>query len=104
MAGADENWFKDNLIAIPGGVVGNCSACIFRDLPKYCAKMSCTYLDNKSDFMESVYWCAKKGVNANIATWPELVNWFNTTESRKIMEISGDIAKKSVLEKLQHMR
>ena len=103
MAGADENWFKDNLIAIPGGVVGNCSACVFRNYQKYCAKMSCTYFDNDADFIESVYWRSVE-THANIATWAELVDWFNTTDARKIMDISGDIAKKSVLEKLQHMR
>ena len=98
-----ETWFKNNLIAIPGGIVGNCSACIFRNTPMYCAKMSCTYLDNDADFIESVYWRGAK-TYASISMWPELVDWFNTTPSRKIMEISNDVMKKSVREKLQNAR
>lgn len=94
-----QNWFANNLVAIPAGVTGNCSACIFRDAPMYCAKMSCTYLDNDADFIISVYWRAVK-TYANIAMWPELVNWFDTTPPRKIMKISNDILRKCVQEKL----
>ena len=98
MAGSDEkNWFAKNLIAIPGGVVGNCSACVFRNYQKYCAKMSCTYFDNDADFIESVYWRSVE-THANIATWLELVNWFNTTDARKIMDISKAVLTKAVLE------
>ena len=85
-----KNWFKDNLTAIPGGVVGNCSACVFRNAPLYCAKMSCTYFDNESDFIETVYWRGAQ-THANIATWTELRKWFDTTPPREIMNISNEV-------------
>ena len=52
-----KNWFKHNLTAVPSGLAGgNCSACLFRNYPKYCEKLVCTYLDFSSDpdYIESV--------------------------------------------------
>ncbi len=60
--------------------------------------MSCTYFDNDADFLESVYWRSVE-THANIATWPELVNWFNTTDARKIMDISKAVLTKAVFRK-----
>ena len=96
-------WFAKNLNAVPSGVIGNCSACIFRDAPNYCAKMSCTYFDNDTDFIETVYWRGTQ-THANLATWPELRNWFAATPSRRIMDISGDIVKQSVMKKIKYSR
>ena len=91
-----KDWFVKNLTAVPSGVVGNCSACVFRNAPKYCAKMSCTYCDSETDYMETDYWRANE-MHANLATWPELRQWFESTPSRKIMDISNDVLTNEVL-------
>ena len=94
-----KNWFKHNLIAIPTGFPGgNCSACIFRNAPKYCEKMSCVYVDSASDLIdiESVYWIGRE-THANIATWTELKNFFNTIPKQRIRDISNDIKNRAVL-------
>ncbi|MBQ6736812.1 MAG: hypothetical protein IJQ90_05015 [Alphaproteobacteria bacterium] len=98
-----KNWFKNNLVAIPAGVFGNCSACVFRNAIAYCKNMACTYYDGENDFIESVYW---RGVqtNAIVGMWPELRNFFDTTPAPRIREISNDIMTKSVLEKIQKTR
>ena len=92
-----KNWFKHNLMAIPTGFAGgNCSACLFRNnAPLYCNKMSCTYIID-SDCIESVYWVARD-IHANIAMWPELIKFFETTSKQKIRAISNDILTKAVL-------
>ena len=94
-----KNWFKHNLIAIPTGFPGgNCSACLFRDVEKYCNKLVCScFLDpNDSLNMESVYW-RSRDTYANIALWPELRNFFETTPKQKIRAMSNDIAIKAIL-------
>lgn len=94
-----KNWFKHNLIAVPTGFPGgNCSACLFRDAEKYCNKLVCScFLDpNDSLNMESVYW-RSRDTYANIALWPELRNFFETTPKQKIRAMSHDIAIKAVL-------
>lgn len=85
-----KDWFAKNLVAVPCGVVGNCSACVFCDAPLYCAKMSCTYFDNESDFIETVYWRGAQ-THANLAMWAELRKWFDTTPPREIMNISNEV-------------
>ena len=94
-----KNWFKHNLIAMPTGFAGgNCSACLFRNnAPLYCNKLTCTYIID-SDYIESVYWVARN-THANIAMWPELVNFFNTVPKQRIRKISNDILTKAVLSK-----
>lgn len=101
--GDAQNWFENNFTAVPGGIVGNCSACVFRNAPVYCAKMSCTYFDRDGDYIETVYWRANE-MHANLATWPELRNWFCTTPPRKIMDISQNVARAAVLNKMQQSR
>lgn len=94
-----KNWFKHNLIAVPTGFAGgNCSACIFRNAQKYCEKMSCTYVDSAADSLdvESVYWIGRE-THANIGTWTELVDFFNTVPKQKIREISNDIKNRAIL-------
>ncbi|MFQ6760096.1 MAG: hypothetical protein ACLRFM_01680 [Alphaproteobacteria bacterium] len=94
-----KNWFKHNLIAVPTGFAGgNCSACIFRNAEKYCNKLVCScFLDpNDSLNMESVYWIGRE-THANIGTWTELVDFFNTVPKQKIREISNDIKNRAVL-------
>ena len=94
-----KNWFKHNLIAVPTRFPGgNCSACLFRDAEKYCNKLVCScFLDpNDSLNMESVYW-RSRDTYANIALWPELRNFFETTPKQKIRAMSNDIAIKAVL-------
>lgn len=98
-----KNWFKHNLIAVPTGFAGgNCSACIFRNAEKYCNKLVCScFLDpNDSLNMESVYWIGRE-THANIGTWTELRNFFETTPKQKIRAMSNDIAIKAVLEARQ---
>ena len=98
-----KNWFKSNLVAIPAGIAGNCSACVFRNALAYCKNMSCTYYDCEHDFIESVYWCGTQ-THANIGMWTELRNFFDTTPSPQIREISNEIVTTSVLEKIQKSR
>lgn len=98
-----KNWFKNNLVAIPAGIVGNCSACVFRNAPAYCKNMACTYYDGEHDFIESVYWRSVQ-TYANVSMWPELRIFFDTTPVQKIRDISNDIMTKSVLEKIQKSR
>ena len=97
-----KNWFKNNIVAIPCGVTGNCSACIFRGTD-YCDKMVCTYLDEGLDNLMSVYWVGVQ-THANIALWPELVDFFNTVPKYRIRKISNDIMKATVLKRLQNSR
>ena len=92
-----KNWFKHNLFAVPTGFVGgNCSACIFRNAPLFCDKVACTYINSENMEIESVYWIARNAY-ANIAMWPELVKFFDTTPKQKIRDISLDILTKAVL-------
>ena len=98
-----KNWFKNNIIAVPGGITGNCSACIFRGMDSYCDKMICTYLDEGTDNMVSVYWIGTE-THANIALWPELVNFFNTVPKYRIREISYGVMKSAVLKQSQNSR
>lgn len=95
-----KNWFKNNLIAIPCGVIGNCSACIFRS-SSYCDKMICTYIDEGVDNLMSVYWVGTQ-THANIGMWSELVKFFNTVPKYRIREISYDIMKLAVLKQSQN--
>lgn len=98
-----KNWFKHNLIAVPTGFPGgNCSACLFRDAEKYCNKLVCScFLDpNDSLNMESVYWIGRE-THANIGTWTELVDFFNTVPKQKIRYISSSVVTKAVLEARQ---
>ena len=99
----EQDWLKNNLVAVPCGVVGNCSACIFRNSQNFCAKMSCSYFDNDTDFIETVYW---RGVqtNANLAIWSELVNWFDSTTPSEIRRLSYLVMKNAVLDKMQKTR
>ena len=94
-----KNWFKHNLIAVPTGFAGgNCSACLFRNnVPVFCNKLACTYIKD-SDNIESVYWVARN-THANVAVWPELIKFFETTPKQRIREISNDILTKAVLSK-----
>lgn len=98
-----QNWFKNNFVAVPAGVTGNCSACIFRSAPGYCKNMACTYYDGENDFIESVYWVGVQ-THASVGMWTELRNFFDTTPSQKIRDISNDIMTKSVLEKIKKSR
>jgi len=92
-----KNWFKHNLTAVATGWAGgNCSACLFRATPKYCEKMTCSYIDK--DYMESVYWIGKE-THANIGTWTELNKFFTNTPKQRIRDISNDIITKAVLSK-----
>ena len=92
-----KNWFKHNLIAVPTGFPGgNCSACLFRNnAPLYCNKLSCTYIIDSNN-IESVYWVARD-THANIAMWPELIKFFETTPKQRIRTISNDILTKAIL-------
>ena len=94
-----KNWFKNNIIAIPAGVTGNCSACIFRET-NYCDKMVCTYLDEGVDNLMSVYWVGLE-THANIALWPDLINFFRTVPKYRIREISYNIMMATLLKKSQ---
>ena len=96
-----KNWFKHNLIPVPTGLAGgNCSACIFRNNEPCCEKLACTYIDVgcETDYIESVYWIGSEK-HANIAAWPELIKFFDTTPKQKIRDISTEIVKKAVLSK-----
>ena len=89
-----KNWLKNNLIAIPTGFIGgNCSPCIFRNAPNYCKNMTCTYNDEHGG---SVYWIGRE-THANIGTWEELRQFFDTTPKQKIRDISYEIMKKAIL-------
>lgn len=98
-----KNWFKNNLYAIPAGIVGNCSACLFRNAPGYCKNMACTYYDSKHDLIESVYWISAQ-THANVSMWPELRNFFDAMPPQRIRDVSNDIMTQSVTEKIQKTR
>ena len=99
-----KNWFKNNLIAVPGGFAGNCSACIFRGT-KYCFEkyLVCTYLKEGTDGVISVHWVGGE-THANIAMWTELVNFFNNTPKHRIRQISNDIMTAVVLKYKESVR
>ena len=90
-----KDWFNKNLVAIPGGIFGNCSACIFRNAKPYCAKMNCSYCGD--DFVETVYWVSEKYYPVN--AWPELSKFFDSTNIKDVMDISGEAAKMAILKK-----
>lgn len=84
------DWFNKNIVAIPAGPVGNCSACMFRNTKSYCAKMDCGLLE--ADTIETFYW--KPVNNYNVVAWPELYEFFSSTRVQDIMDISrGMMAK-----------
>lgn len=88
-------WFADNLEAkLCNGAIPNCSACVFRDT-KMCGKMTCTYVDDAADVLETVYWVSKK-TNANVSLSPELVKYFVATSTCEIMDISKEVLTKAV--------
>ncbi|MBO7509454.1 MAG: hypothetical protein J6T57_04240 [Alphaproteobacteria bacterium] len=97
-----KTWFKNNFVAIPADVRGNCRLCVFWDT-KYCAKMQCTYLDTDVDFIESVYWKQKNETpDKNILV--EFGNWFEKVPSQKIRSVSEEIKNNAVIEKIQKTR
>ncbi|MBR4624629.1 MAG: hypothetical protein IKO56_03725, partial [Alphaproteobacteria bacterium] len=61
---------------------------------------SCFLDPNDSLNMESVYWIGRE-THANIGTWTELVDFFNTVPKQKIREISNSVVTKAVLEARQ---
>ena len=98
----EQDWLKNNLVAVPCGVVGNCSACIFRNSQNFCAKMSCSYFDNDTDFIETVYWTSIQA--KNVMSWTELADWFNSTPPKEIRQVSYAVMKNAVLDKMQKTR
>ena len=90
-----KDWFDKNLVAIPGGIFGNCSACAFRNIKPYCAKMNCSYCGD--DFVETVYWVPARNYSVN--AWPELSKFFDSTNIKDVMDISGEAAKMAILKK-----
>ena len=100
-----KSWFKHNLIAVPAGTCGNCSACVFRNAPKYCKNMACTYVDFSVDpeIIESVYWVARD-THANVSLWTELREFFDATPRQKFRDVSNDIMTRAVRDKLQKAR
>lgn len=97
-----KTWFKNNLVAVPAGVCGNCRLCVFWST-KYCAKMQCTYLDTEKDFIESVYWKPKNNsIDKNILV--EFGNWFEKVQPQKIRSVSEEIKNNAVIEKIQKTR
>ncbi len=96
--GGNRSWFEDNLEAkLCHSAIPNCSACVFRDT-KMCGRITCTYIDYAADVLETVYWVSKK-TSANVAMVPGLVDYFATTSTCDIMEISKAVLTKVVLEK-----
>ena len=53
--------------------IGNCSACVFRNWPKLCEKMTCKFNDASSEFgQRSIYWESKiPGVSTG-SLWTEI--------------------------------
>ena len=100
-----QDWFENNFTAVPGGIVGNCSACVFRNAPKYCNKMICTYVDlsGDSDVIESVYWVARE-THANVGEWTELREFFDKVPKNRVRVISNDIMTRAVLSELSKAR
>lgn len=99
-----KNWFKYNLVAVPAGVRGNCSACVFRNAPGYCKNMSCTYIaDGDIDTMISVYWLARE-THANVSLWAEFRNWFDSISTQRVRDISNDVMTMAVKRELEKTR
>ena len=89
-----KDWFNENFVANPCGVLGNCSACVFRNAKQYCAKMSCSYSDY-NDNIETVYWTQKYGYG--IIGWPSLAQWFESTPVTDVLNISEDAIRTAII-------
>ena len=98
-----KNWFENNFMAIPAGIVGNCSACVFRNAPVYCKNMACTYYDSEQDFIESVYWLTRE-THANILLWTEFRNWVASVPTQRIRGISNEVMSAAVKKELEKTR
>ncbi len=89
------DWFNDNFKPIKCGPLGNCSACVFRNIKPYCIKLTCSYLDLYN--LHSFYWVSKLRINTII---PEDVReFFDTTEKEDIQEIVLKAMKQAIIKK-----
>ncbi len=100
-----KNWFKHNLIAVPAGTRGNCSACVFRNALVYCKNMACTYVDFsvEPEIIRSVYWVSRD-TNAHVSLWTELRDFFDKTPTQRIRDISNDVMRRAVRENMKNAR
>ena len=97
-------WFRNNLIPVPvkNRVGGNCSACVFRST-LYCENMSCTYLDEQSDTLISVYWRSNKTYE-NISLWTEFRKWFESMTPERVLAISNEVIETAITKELEKTR
>ena len=86
-------WLRDNLIPVPAGGVGNCSACVFRGT-NYCKSISpyCLYFDRNTNSIQYVNWISK-GYYANVGMWTEFAELFKVMAQDQIGHILTDIVK-----------
>lgn len=70
--------------------IGNCSACMFRNSPKLCEKLSCEY--DTADGYIQVYWLPRHGFGVS----NELVKWFTRTPDTQILETCKQVLQKSL--------
>ena len=89
------DWFNKNFVAIPSGVFGNCSACFFRNIKPYCAKLDCSYCDK--DTIETVCWQSTHHYTAT--AWPELSDFFSSTSVPDVIDISRAVVKQAMLKR-----
>jgi len=68
-------------------VMGNCSACMFRNRPLFCEKLDCDGVDSGTGLQEPVYWVPKNGFGIH----PKLETWLSSTPTEQVRQISKSI-------------
>ncbi len=95
-------WFKNNLVAVPSSVPWKCDSCVFRGAAP-CPRMMCTYFDDETGLLVSVYWTGKQ-IKVNFCAWPELMDWFNSTPPAMINDIVADVMNQAVKKEQENTR
>lgn len=89
------DWFNKNFTPIRSGPMGDCSACVFRNIKPYCLKLTCSYLDIYD--LHSFYWTSKLRLNTVIPK--EVCDFFDTTEKEDIKEMAIKSMKQALIKK-----
>jgi hypothetical protein len=69
---------------------GNCSACMFRNAPKLCAKLTCSC--GADGNYAQAYWMPRRGFGLS----SELVKWFTETREETIKQLSSQILQQAL--------
>lgn len=100
----DINWFENNMVAIPGGLFGNCSACCLRNMGKFCEKIQCF---DKANSLSVYWWTKTPGHGREILMGvpsKDMIEWFRKTTVEQAQEITGNMINKALQNHKQHVK